>query len=58
MSLMISFLLGVPTAITFDMVDCGEGHRGVVYETLHSITLGEMPQTHPEEMDASLGWMK
>ena len=55
---MISFLLGVPTAITFDMVDCGEGHRGVVYETLHSITLGEMLQMHPEEMDASLGWMK
>lgn len=46
-----AFLLGVPTAITFDMVDCGEGRRGVVYETLHSITLGEMLQTHPEEMD-------
>ena len=46
-----AFLLGVPTAITFDMVDCGEGRRGVVYETLHSITLGEMIQTHPEAMD-------
>ncbi|MDD6891600.1 MAG: phosphotransferase [Bacteroidales bacterium] len=46
-----AFILGVPTAITFDRVDCGEGRRGVVYETLHSITLGEMLQAHPEQMD-------
>lgn len=46
-----AFVLGVPTAISFDLVDCGEGKRGVVYETIKSKTLGEMIQTHPEQME-------
>ena len=25
-----AFVLGVPTAISFDTVDCGDGHKGVV----------------------------
>ena len=29
-----AFLLGIPTAISFDLIDCGEGKRGVVYETI------------------------
>lgn len=46
-----AFLLGIPTAISFDMVDCGEGKRGVVYETIKSKTLGETIQSEPERME-------
>ena len=46
-----AFLLGIPTAISFDLVDCGEGRRGVVYETIKSRTLGETIQSSPELMD-------
>ena len=46
-----AFLLGIPTAISFDMVDCGEGRRGVVYETIKSKTLGETIQANPERIE-------
>jgi len=46
-----AFLLGIPTAISFDLVDCGEGKRGVVYETIKSKTLGETIQSTPELME-------
>lgn len=46
-----AFLLGIPTAISFDLVDCGEGKRGVVYETIKSRTLGETIQSCPERME-------
>ena len=46
-----AFLLGVPTAISFDLVDCGEGRRGVVYETIKSKSLGETIQNYPELME-------
>ena len=46
-----AFLLGIPTAISFDLVDCGEGKRGVVYETIKSLTLGEIMQNAPERME-------
>lgn len=46
-----AFLLGIPTAISFDLVDCGEGRRGVVYETIKSRTLGETIQSSPERME-------
>lgn len=46
-----AFLLGVPTAISFDIVDCGDGRKGLVYETIKSITLGETIQKHPERME-------
>ena len=46
-----AFLLGIPTAISFDLVDCGEGRRGVVYETIKSKTLGETIQSNPELME-------
>ena len=46
-----AFLLGVPTAISFDLVDCGEGRRGVVYETIKSKSLGETIQNSPEQME-------
>lgn len=50
-----AFLLGVPTAISFDMVDCGEGRRGIVYETIKSITLGETMQSQPERIKELTG---
>ena len=40
-----AFLLGIPTAISFDLVDCGGGKKGVVYEAIKSSTLGESIQT-------------
>lgn len=46
-----AFLLGIPTAISFDLVDCGEGKRGVVYETIKSLTLGETMQNEPNRME-------
>ncbi len=46
-----AFFLGIPTAISFDMVDCGDGKRGVVYETIKSLTLGETMQNDPGRME-------
>lgn len=46
-----AFILGLPTAINFDMVDCGEGRRGVVMEALDSHSLGQYLMQHPDEMD-------
>lgn len=46
-----AFLLGIPTAISFDMVDCGEGKRGVVYEIIKSSTLGETIQKEPHRIE-------
>ena len=46
-----AFLLGIPTAISFDTVDCGDGKRGVVYEIIKSLTLGETMQANPERIE-------
>ena len=46
-----AFFLGIPTAISFDMVDCGEGRKGVVYEIIKSSTLGENIQKDPSRME-------
>lgn len=46
-----AFFLGIPTAISFDLVDCGEGRRGVVYEIIKSSTLGETIQKDPSRME-------
>ncbi|MBR5192894.1 MAG: phosphotransferase [Bacteroidaceae bacterium] len=46
-----AFLLGIPTAISFDLVDCGEGKKGVVYEAIKSSTLGEIIQKDPSRME-------
>lgn len=45
-----AFILGVPTAISFDIVDCGEGRHGAVYEALNSDTLGRYVHAHPEKL--------
>lgn len=47
-----AFILGLPTAINYDLVDCGEGRRGVVMEALDSHSLGQFLMQHPEQMDA------
>jgi hypothetical protein len=46
-----AFLLGIPTAISFDTVDCGDGKRGVVYEIIKNRTLGETMQAEPERIE-------
>lgn len=46
-----AFLLGVPTAISFDMVDCGEGRKGVIYEAIKSKSAGEIIHANPELME-------
>lgn len=47
-----AFVLGMPTAINFDTVDCGDGRKGVVMEALDSHSLGQYLMQHPEQMDA------
>ena len=46
-----AFVIGVPTAISFDTVDCGEGRKGVVYETIQNSTLGEMLEADPSRCE-------
>lgn len=46
-----AFLLGIPTAISFDIVDCGDGKKGVIYETIKSKTIGELIQSNPERLE-------
>ena len=46
-----AFLLGIPTAISFDLVECGGGKKGVVYEAIKSSTLGEAIQKDPSRME-------
>ena len=46
-----AFVLGVPTAISFDIVDCGDGRHGAVYEALNSDTLGRYVSAHPEQLN-------
>lgn len=45
-----AFVLGIPTAISFDIADCGEGRQGAIYEALNSETLGRHIHLHPEDM--------
>ena len=45
-----SFLLGMPTAITFDVVRVGE-QFGLVYELLKAKTLSDCIKQHPERVD-------
>lgn len=45
-----AFLLGVPTVISFDAVDCGNGHKGIVMEALDSDSLGMYLSADPSRM--------
>lgn len=46
-----AFLMGVPTVISFDTVDCGNGHKGIVMEALDSQSLGAYIAEDPSRMD-------
>ena len=48
-----AFVLGIPTAISYDIVEC-EGRKGVVYELIKSKTIGEMIRDNPDEKDKYL----
>lgn len=46
-----AFVMGVPTFICFDIVDCGNGRKGVAFEAINSETLAKRLIAHPEELD-------
>lgn len=46
-----AFLLGVPTVISFDMVQVSDGRKGIVMEAVNPTTLSWWLCEHPEEMD-------
>jgi uncharacterized protein (TIGR02172 family) len=45
-----AFVLGVPTAISYDIVEC-DGRLGVVYELIKSKTLGELIRDDGENLE-------
>lgn len=45
-----AFLMGVPTVISFDTVDVGNDHKGIVMEALDSEPLGEFLTEDPSRM--------
>ncbi len=45
-----AFVMGVPTAISYDVVEC-DGRTGVVYEIIKSKTLAELIRENPEELE-------
>lgn len=46
------FVLGVPTAISFDQVEVSDGRKGIVMEALNSTTLAQHLKDHPEDLDS------
>lgn len=46
-----AFLMGVPTVISFDIVDCSNGCKGIVMEALDSQSLGAYLAEDPSRMD-------
>ncbi len=45
-----AFVLGLPTAISYDIVEA-QGRIGVVYELIHSKTLGELLRENPDKLE-------
>lgn len=45
----IAFINGIPSVIPYDVVKCGDDY-GVVFEMVHSDTLGHAIAAHPEKM--------
>lgn len=43
-----AFLNGIPTAISYDVVQCADSY-GIVYEMIHSDTLSHAYKAHPEQ---------
>ncbi len=48
-----AFVMGVPTAISYDIVEC-DGRTGVVYELIKSKTLSELMREDPDNLDKYL----
>lgn len=46
-----AFVLGVPTAISYDIVE-SNGRTGVVYELINSKTIGELIRENPDRLEA------
>lgn len=46
-----AFLMGVPTVISFDTVECSNGRKGIVMEALDSQSLGAYIAEDPSRMD-------
>lgn len=46
-----AFLMGVPTVISFDIVDCSNGCKGIVMEALDSQSLGAYLAENPSRID-------
>lgn len=46
-----AFVMGVPTMISFDMVEVSDGRKGIVLEALNSTTLADQLKAHPEQLD-------
>lgn len=45
-----AFVMGVPTAISYDIVEC-DGRTGVVYELIKSKTISELIRENPDEIE-------
>ncbi|MGN0708236.1 MAG: phosphotransferase [Faecalibacterium sp.] len=46
-----AFINGIPTAISYDVVRCGEDQYGIAYEMIHSDTLAHAYLTQPERFE-------
>ena len=46
-----AFLLGMPTVISFDTVECSDGRKGIVMEALDSRSVGHYISEDPKRMD-------
>lgn len=47
-----ALICGVPTAISYDVVDCGDGKLGTVYEAIKSDNLSGLVMRNPDQFDA------
>jgi uncharacterized protein (TIGR02172 family) len=50
-----AFVLGIPTAIPYDVVRVGDGY-GSVFELLNAESLAQLLQEHPEKTDEYVGY--
>lgn len=47
-----AFVLGVPTMISYEVVEVNDGRKGIVMEALNSTTLAQHLKEHPEQLDS------
>ena len=45
-----AFMLGVPTAICYEKVDCGGGRTGIVFESMNTRPVGDLVQENPDRI--------